>query len=307
MSSSNLYPFLASTTSLAIPPHHYQHQQRELALQAEHAETVQWIEGSFGVAPDHVREALGLATSWVGDLAMVQSRHIPFCHFNMVLSLGCPAVPDDAAFAAMDAFYGGRQHFVMVPVGQTEPSDMESLLLARNYQHNAAWDRVILHDHDATKMQEKWAQYAKGCEMVSIANADEWSSFILKCYNMPPLIADWLKAYVGHKGWYHALLREGGKADGAVIMVRSLYFHEESGWAWLGVDAPVPGVMAPCYDIDQKVTAALLHVASMAGARSFVSDIEAPADDEKGPAYDRWEELGFSVAYRRNVFTKGKN
>jgi hypothetical protein len=87
-------------------------------------------------------------------------------------------------------------------------------------------------------------------------------------------------------------------------MVRSLYVDGD-GWAWLGVDAPVPGVMAPCFDADQQVTAALLKTAAAAGAHSFVSDIEVPSPERSGPAYQRWEELGFTAAYLRRLFSRG--
>ena len=115
-----------------------------------------------------------------------------------------------------------------------------------------------------------------------------------------PLTLATVAALVGRDRWIHALRR--GPA-GELIMARSLYLDD--GWAWLGIDAPVPGVMAPCFDDDQAVTAALLIAAAQAGADSFVSDIEVPSLDHRGPAYERWGALGFRPAYLRRLFKKG--
>jgi hypothetical protein len=272
---------------------------REAAIAAEAVDTDNWFD-SFAAAPPPVRDALALGARRDGALAMVRSR-IPFSHFNMVLTLGCPAPADDAAFAAIDRFYaeaGVAKHWVMVN-DHSEPADLDQRLLARGYAPAGAWDRVILRG----ARPDLWAARAAGCETVTSDNAADWSAFILKSYGMPPPIAHWLHALVGRKRWFHALRREGGRPGAPVAMVRSLYLAD-NGWAWLGIDAPVPGVMAPCFDDDQKVTAHLLQAAS-AGAHSFVSDIEVPSPERSGPAYQRWEELGFTAAYLRRLFSRG--
>lgn len=273
---------------------------RELAVAAEAVDTDNWFD-DFAAAPPPVRDALGLGTRRDGALAMVRSR-VPFSHFNMVLTLGCPAPADDAAFAAIDRFYaeaGIAKHWVLVN-DHSEPRDLDRRLLARGYAAAGAWERVILRG----VQPELWRAHAAGCETVTAANAAEWSAFLLNCYGMPPPIGHWLHALVGRRRWFHALRRQGGRRAAPVAMVRSLYLADD-GWAWLGIDAPVPGVMAPCFDDDQKVTAHLLSEAAAAGAHSFVSDIEVPSPDRDGPAYRRWRELGFAPAYLRRLFSRG--
>lgn len=273
---------------------------REIAVAAEDIDTRNWFD-DFAAAPPPVREALALGARREGTLAMVRSR-IPFSHFNMVLTLGCPAAADEAAFAAIDRFYaeaGVGKHWIVIN-DHSEPADLAARLLARGYASAGAWDRVILRG----ARPDLWAAHAAGCETVTPANAADWSGFILQCYGMPPPIAPWLHALVGRKGWFHALRREGARPDGPVVMVRSLYLGDD-GWAWLGIDAPVPGVMASCFDDDQKVTAHLLLEAARAGAHSFVSDIEAPSPERTGPGYRRWAELGFAPAYLRRLYSRG--
>jgi hypothetical protein len=276
---------------------------KEITIEAERTDTLNWIDG-FDAAPDHVKKALGLESQkhTDGHMHMLKS-HIPFCCFNMVMNLGCPAVPDDDAFAAIDAFYGEKKRWIMSYGTHTEPADLDRQLIARNYGVADSWDRVILHGK-TPELETQWAKYAEGCELVTPENMEEWQEFIRKCYSMPPEVGDWLKSYVNRRGWIHALLRKDGKPTGEIVMVRSLYYPEGKGWGWLGIDAPVPGVMADCYEDDQKVVAALLQAAAQAGVQNFVSDIEAPNDKHEGPAYQNWSELGFSVAYRRTLYSK---
>lgn len=270
-----------------------------LAMRAERIDADNWID-DFAAAPPHVAAVLGLTATRQGELAMVRSG-IPFSHFNMVLTLGCPAAANREAFDAIDRFYaegGGGRHWVLVN-DHSRPHDLAHRLLARGYEPDGVWERVVCQSVPA----DRWASQAQGCELVTPANQADWSGFILRCYGMPPLIADWLHALVGRRGWTHAVRREGGRADGRVVMARSLY-RDGEGWAWLGIDAPVPGVMAPCFDDDQRVTATLLADAAARGAQGFVSDIELPSPARDSEAYQRWGELGFAPVYLRKLYVK---
>ncbi len=269
--------------------------QRQLALQAEAVDTRNWLDQHVA-APPHVASSFRLAHRQVGGLVMTRSA-IPFSHFNMVLTLGCPATVEPGAWDEIEQFYGGGEHWVVIN-DHSEPADLATLLAAGGYVLTDTWDRVILRG----PKPEQWAAQAAGAELVTAANGGEWSEFICRCYGMPETIADWLLALVDRPGWIHATRREGDRADGAVVMARSAYVDD--GWAWLGIDAPVPGVMAPCFDDDRVVSAALLIEAAARGAHSFVSDIEAPSADRHGPGYDCWHQLGLEPAYLRTVWHK---
>lgn len=270
-----------------------------LAVRAERIDADSWFD-LWSAAPGPVAQALQLAAARHGELRMVRSA-VPFSHFNMVLTLGCPAPADDAAYAAIERFHAAQAegpHWVLVN-DHTIPSDLPQRLRERGYEPAGQWDRVVLRQ--ATP--ERWAPFASGCELVSGRNALAWARFILACYGMPPIIGDWLAALVGRPGWIHALRRVGGRPDGPIVMTRSL-FHDAEGWAWLGIDAPVPGVTAPCFEDDQRLVATLLTAAAGCGARHFVSDIEQPIPGRDTEAYRRWRELGFEPVYLRSLFMK---
>lgn len=270
---------------------------RELAVRAERIDSSAWLD-QVEAAPREVRSALGLAAAHDGELAMVRSD-LPFIHFNKVMTLGCPVVADDHAFAAIDRFYAGRRHWVLSN-DRSLPADLTARLVSRGYAPAGAWDRVVLLE----PRPELWAGLAQGCELVDTSHAADWSGFVARCYAMPPAVVAWLRALIGRPGWIHAMRREEGRAGAPVVMTRSLFMAAD-GWAWLGIDAPVPGVMAPCHDDDARVAAALLLAATAAGARRFVTDIEQFNRARRGGGYAAWGALGFRPVHRRSLHAKG--
>jgi hypothetical protein len=198
----------------------------ELAVRAERVDADNWFD-DFMHAPKHVKDALGLVARRHGDLAMVRSR-IPFSHFNMVMTLGCPAAASERNFEAIQQFYDEgevAQHWVLVN-DYSQPRDLAQQLVERGYKPDGAWDRVVLQGVP----QDRWAGHAQGCEIVTSASAEDWSQFLIECYQMPPQVREWLRALVGRDGWTHAIRREGGRPDGKVVMARSLY-QDAEGWA----------------------------------------------------------------------------
>jgi hypothetical protein len=271
---------------------------RDVAVLAEAIDTRNWLD-QHAAAPDTVRNGLMLDHRCADGLAMVSSA-IPFSHFNMVLTLGCPAVAGPEALQAIDRFYAASpagRHWIVVN-DHSEPYELGRQLMQHGYVEADKWDRVVLRG----ARQEIWRPHASGCEIVGDRNAEDWVNFLLKSYGMPQPVGHWLRALVGRPGWIHALRREDGRDAGPVVMVRSL-FHAD-GWAWLGIDAPIPGVMAPCFDDDRGVVSALLCEAAGRGAHSFVSDIEVASPTRSGPQYAYWNELGFEAIYLRRVFVK---
>lgn len=267
---------------------------RRLAERAELVDPRNWLD-QHAAAPPEVRDAFGLRHQVVDGLAMVASA-IPFSHFNMVLTLGCPAAADERAWTTIEQFYRGREHWI-VTNDHSEPS-LPSELARRGYQVVDAWDRIVLTDHHPVR----WADDATGAELVDASNVDAWTAFVVSCYGMPPLVGTWLRTLVGRPGWLHAIRRDPHQPECPVVMARSAYI--DGDWAWLGIDAPIPGVMAPCYDLDQTVTAALLIELTGRGVRHVVTDIEHTDPQRRGPAYDGWSDLGFSPVYRRFVHAR---
>ena len=88
---------------------------------------------------------------------------------------------------------------------------------------------------------------------------------------------------------------------GEVVAARSMFVSPGRS-AWLGIEAPVPGIMTPSTEDDRCLLAALVAEAERHAAPLLVADVEAPTSERDGPAYDRFAALEFRVAYRRGHY-----
>ncbi|MDX8529528.1 hypothetical protein RFM41_18470 [Mesorhizobium sp. VK25A] len=267
----------------------------------ERAEVAAWLD-LYEAAPADFAARQGLSIAREGDLVWTTCATIPFIHFNCVKNIGVDGPATEEQVDALLAHY--RAAGIMRPWFYTnphaEPARLRCWLEARGLQHQGGWERI---HRDATPLPD--APLFPGdplipvddlvVEEVTPRTASEWASFIDAKYRFPT--TPWLMALVGRKGWHHYML----KRRGAVAAVRSLFISD--GAAWSGIDAPVPGIMAPSFDLDAMLGERLVRDGIAAGAKLFVADIEAPRPDRDGPAYRNYDRLGFKLAYLRNHYS----
>ncbi|UCI05478.1 hypothetical protein [Mesorhizobium sp. B1-1-8] len=268
---------------------------RDMSRAIERAEVNAWLD-LYDAAPADFAARHGLSIARDGDLVWTTCTTIPFIHFNCVKNIGVdgPATEDqvDALLAHYRAAGILRPWFYASP--HTEPSRLRCWLEARGLQRQSGWERIF---RDATPLAAEplFAADDISVEEVTPETASEWASFIDAQYRLPT--SPWLKALVGRKGWHHYMLRRGE----AVAAVRSLFISD--GAAWSGMDAPVPGIMAPSFDLDALLGERIVRDGIAAGVKLFVADIEAPRPDRDGPAYRNYARLGFRIAYFRSHYS----
>lgn len=274
---------------------------RDVSRAIERAEVNAWLD-LYDAAPADFAARHGLSIAREGDLVWTTCTTIPFIHFNCVKNIGVdgPATEDqvDALLARYRAAGILRPWFYASP--HTEPSRLRCWLEARGLQHQGGWERIF---RDATPLPTEPLFPGDPLipvddlvvEEVTPRTASEWASFIDAKYRLPT--SPWLMALVGRKGWRHYML----KRKGAVAAVRSLFISD--GAAWSGIDAPVPGIMAPSFDLDAILGERLVRDGIAAGAKLFVADIEAPRPERDGPAYRNYARLGFKLAYLRDHYS----
>lgn len=262
----------------------------------ERAEVDAWRD-LYAAAPADFAARQGLSIAEEADLVWTTCTTIPFIHFNCVKNLGVERPATESQLDALLAHYRAagiaRPWFCANP--HAEPSALRCWLEARGLQRQSGWERII---RDATPLaiEPLFPTDGHSVERVTSATAGEWAGFIDSRYRLPT--SPWLLALVGRLGWHHYML----KRDGAVVAVRSLFIGAD-GMAWSGIDAPVPGIMAPSYDLDALLGEAMVRDGIAAGAKLFVADIEAPHPDRDGPAYRNYARLGFKLAYFRSHYS----
>ena len=269
---------------------------RDMSRAMERAEVNAWLD-LYDAAPADFAARHSLSIARDGDLVWTTCATIPFIHFNCVKNIGVDGPATEAQVDALLAHYRAasilRPWFYTSP--HAEPSRLRCWLEARGLQYQSGWERIF---RGATPLAAEPLFPADdlAVEEVMPETAPEWAAFIDGQYRLPT--APWLMALVGRKGWRHYML----KRDGAVAAVRSLFIGDD-GTAWSGIDAPVPGIMAPSFDLDAMLGERLVRDGIAAGAKLFVADIEAPRPERDGPAYRNYARLGFKIAYFRSHYS----
>jgi hypothetical protein len=267
----------------------------EEAAQVEMGEVNAWID-MYSVLPDDFARQFEVEMHHLGDVVLTRSPRIPFVHFNCVKNLGVAQPATEAALDAALARYReagvARCTIYHTPINQ--PAQLPEWLLARGLRQQGGWDRIY-RDAGPLAPLDDVALPGHHVEKVSADTAAEWAGFIDRCYGLPT--SPWLLAFANRAGWHHYLLRQGVQ----IVAVRSM-FIDADGRAWFGVEAPVPGMMAPSFAEDLQLCTAMVRDGLALGARSFAADIEAPDAAMRSPAYANFARLGFSKLYFRSHY-----
>jgi hypothetical protein len=269
----------------------------DLAIALESAEINAW-QDLYAAAPADFAKTHGLAVTRIENVVSTRCTTIPFTHFNCVANLGllAPATQPQLERAISAYRECGIKAFTFYLVPNSKPPQLGGWLRSRGFNASGGWDRIFRDNRPPARTPSPRDDLA--VEPVTPASAREWAGFIDTAYGLPA--TPWLLALVGRPGWHHYTLRERGR----ILAVRSMYLHHD-GMAWFGIDAPVPGVMAPSFDLDSQLCEAMVRDGLALGAQCFVADIEAPSATMESPAYRNFAELGFRRAYFRSHYRGG--
>jgi hypothetical protein len=264
----------------------------------ETAEARAWLDMYEAVPPDFQRR-FNPEIARIGDVVLTRCRAIPFPHFNSVLTLGVSSPATEEQVDEVVAWYRGVEipRFTVLHNPHCQPAQLTQWLEERGLQsRGGGWERV--YRPAGASFTAPPPEVPGSVDFVTPDTAGEWAGFLDARYGLPT--GPWLTCLAGRPGWSHAVLRQEGK----IVAARSL-FRSADGWAWMGVEAPVPGLMAPSYAEDYAVTYTLVREALRSGVEAFVADIEAPSSGRDTPAYARWESLGFTCPYIRRHYVSG--
>ena len=182
--------------------------------------------------------------------------------------------------------------FLLQLLPHCRPTAYEGWLPDRGLEPFDAQDRVFRDARPVDPGSVPSSVCELAVERVDLQTADEWAEYLQRIYGLDT--GPWLPRLIGRPGWHQYVVREEGRIVGA----RGMYIGPD-GMAWLGMNAPVPGVMAQDYQPDAAICAFLVEDGLANGARVFLADIEAPSASMDAPAYQYFSRLGFSRPYAR--------
>ncbi|MCA9966773.1 MAG: hypothetical protein KC423_21135 [Anaerolineales bacterium] len=266
------------------------------AAQIENEEVTAW-QDMYDALPADFANQFQLKMMRVQNVALTLCPAIPFIHFNAVKNFGMGEPTSEALLDDICTIYreAGIRHFTFYHMPHCQPPELSGWLKSRGFQAQGGWDRIYRDNQPLTAGNLVEPANGLWVEKVTLATASEWSGYIDAMYGLPT--SPWLLATVERPGWHHYMLRQGGQ----IVAVRSMFLNA-AGWAWFGIEAPVPGIMAPSFDLDRQLCQAMVQDGLKLGAQHFVADIEAPTPAMDTPAYHHFAELGFKRPYFRTHY-----
>lgn len=268
----------------------------EFAAQIELTEVNAWLD-LYAAAPADFARQFQLEIRRVQDVMLTRCRTIPFIHFNCVMNLGVITPASEQQVDELLAVYreANIRAFAIYHNPHCRPTQLPEWFKARNLRAQGGWDRIY-RDNAALAQPVTQPQDKFRVEKVTPETAVEWADYLDANYGLPT--KPWLLSLVERSGWHHYLLR----LEAQIVAVRSLYVHHDD-MAWLGIEAPVPGIMAPSYDLDFQICQTIVRDGLNLGVKHFVADIEAPTSEMNTPAYHNFEALGFKRPYFRSLYS----
>jgi hypothetical protein len=267
----------------------------EFAAQIESAEVNAWLDLYAAMPADFARN-FQLEIFRVQNVVLTCCRTIPFVHFNSVINLGVDEPASEDQVDELLAIYhdANVRTFAIHHIPHCQPVQLPEWFMARNLRLRGGWERIYRNNASLATIAT-YPEAKSGVEKVTKETASEWANHIDATYGLPT--KPWLLSLVERPGWHHYMLRK----DTRIVAVRSMYVHHDH-MAWLGIEAPVPGVMAPSYDSDFQICQTIVSEGITLGVKYFVADIEAPTAEMDTPAYHQFELLGFKRPYFRSHY-----
>jgi hypothetical protein len=260
---------------------------QRFAQQIEQTEIEAWLD-LYAAMPAGFAREFKAEIIQLDQITLTRCPGIAFGEFNRVMGLGVFEPATESQLEAVFASYRevGVKRFLIHHIPACQPTALTNWLEARQPAVRAGWERIVRDDSELERHPDDPA-----IERVTTSNAHEWADFIDAAYHMPT--KPWLLELVGRPGWHHYLLRED-----TVVAVRSMRINP-NGTAWFGIEAPVPGIMAPSFALDARLCQAMVRDGLKLGAKLFVADIEKPSATMDTPAYQDFARLGFTRPYFR--------
>jgi hypothetical protein len=266
---------------------------RRAAAAIEAAEARAWAD-LYAAAPADFAQDAGVGFRTVAGALVLRWAATGRRYFSRVIGLGVSQPATEAAIDDVLAGYreAGIEMFLLQSLPHCRPAQYEDWLRERGLSPFDAQERVIRGGEPYQGPPSATSARHFEVRPVEAATADEWSEFLQRVYRLDT--GSWLQRLIGRPGWHPYVARE----DGKIVAARTMYIDAE-GFAWLGMDGPVPGVSSPDYEPDAAICTRLVEDGLRRGARCFHTDIEAPSQAMDTPSYEYFPALGFTRPYVR--------
>lgn len=268
------------------------------AARIEAAEARAWVD-CYAAAPAGFAAQAGLHSRKLEGTTVLSWAASGRRYFSRTIGLG---VGRPARRETIDEIIRGYERegismFLLQSLPHCQPAEYGDWLREHGLEAFDAQDRVIRGPEHYGASSGRTNSRGLTVEAVTAESANEWAEFLQRVYRLDT--GTWLQRLVGRPGWTPYLARE----DGEIVGARTMFIGAD-GFAWLGMDGPVPGLATDDYEPDAAICQVIVQDGLARGVRCFLADIEAPSDTMDTPAYEYFGQLGFRRPYVRHHYRR---
>lgn len=247
----------------------------------------------YAAAPAELQAALGLQVRHLADATLLLAPRLPTAMFNRVISWG---MEHDAHLAGLEALIAAYRE-----AGSTTwwlhwnpfatPPDFPPNLQERGFSVPArrSWAKMLREIAPPPEIPSDLA-----IAPATDDSADAVAQAIAQAFEMPPFMAQWLRALHGRPRWQLYAIRDQGQVVGGGCLFL------DGATAWLGMGAVL--VSHRRRGGQGALMARRIADAIAAGARHIVTETGEAIGDEPNPSLANMRRSGFRMVASRLNF-----
>ena len=263
-------------------------EERQLSELAERVEADS-MAAMFDLAPDAVREALGMEYLRVGGgVATAMTNDPTGAFWSRAVGMGwSQPITDDTVDQVCGLNARHQIHQVWFQVSPLAPGEWESVLEAHGFIPGRTWVKFI---RDTSPPAEVYTRL--DVRELGVDDADDFARVYWRGFGVEsPVLEGWSRAQVGRPAW-----RTFGAFEGGVMVgVASLYLDGEMGGLMGAATLPEHRGKGA----QSALMAARLRAAARAGCRWVSTETGSETLDDPNPSLHNMRRMGFVELYER--------
>lgn len=260
------------------------------AADIEHIEAEAWSELQTSL-PRELKHRLGIRVARIGGGVVLLAKHSDTLAINRAVGLGLGGGCCDADLEAVAAEYAADDiaRFVIQWSPAASARYTPDWFAARGFTVLSRMAKV--YRRAATAVNEFSFDPRLVVTEIDPGEAELFEQIVARPLGVPPEMGPGVRSTVGHPGWRHYVVRDGGRPiAGAALYARGAH-------AWLGLCATVESDRGR--GAQMALLARRLEDAAADGCAWVSADTIAETADRPNKSYRNMRRAGFSLLYER--------
>lgn len=253
----------------------------------ELVESAAWKDFYRSASPEIVARC-GIKTFPVGGVTGTIASKIDILAFNRVVGLGIKEPIDERIIDIIlnKIEVSGVKRFFIQIHPEVYSDQLRRLLVSHDFYHYNNWVRLIRDNSPATNMKTNLT-----IKKISKIEGKSFAGIVVKAFNWPYELMDWIASTAGRKNWHHFIAFEKD------IPVGTAAFYLSGEFAWFDFAATHPDFRGK--GAQSALLAERIEVCRELGIKTIIVETAEQTPDKEVPSYRNVLKAGFKEAYKR--------